>query len=247
MQLVTATAIAPPTPLSPEEVVVAPTMAAKALSLRHLTSPISEAVTVPLQCLVMDTGALVTCVSAEDGGTADNTVFRSRALQVAPLGTAYDAAQNRISYYRVRTTAPAVSGMRTVLVNEVLSPSDYGPTTPPRAVVAAGMIKTEPAAVDNTGRNGYPPSALRAGAQARVTVTCRVLSDRSLLCRDPRIADLTVKYGLDERDRELLTSVFGRATLVRLAQAHARAQTDAGEDSVGLEGPVTIIWRIPNL
>ena len=220
----------------------APTAAARALSVEGVAPLPTRPAAVTLQCLARDDGAIGDCIEAGDGGTRDPRLFHAR---VTALSQTTDpllrAARERTAFYRL-PPARHRRETRSVVIRERVSATDAAPTTP-AVPVAQGELSTDPAgAVDPCPF--YPSAALRAGVQTRVAVTCRVLADRSLLCRDPTV-DLPPITGDRPMWRDpAFDGAFARATRRAFAAFRVRSTLTSGGDSLGREGRWAMNWRL---
>lgn len=248
LQAAIASVIAPPVSLDPSAIRIAPTTAARALSMAAVDQLPPTPVTVTLQCLVDADGRLADCIPADDGGTGDIAVFRQRlfaGVERAKADPILAAALARTPFYRVRLSHVVNKATTSVLVREVVSAADRPPPDASRGTIGKGELRIDPDPAVSISAF-YPPAALRAGAQTRVTATCRVLGDHSLLCRDPQVdlppivGDLLPLWRIPALDPD-----FGRATVRAFATMRAQPQTASGEDSIGHEVLPSIAWRLP--
>jgi hypothetical protein len=246
-QAITSSAILPPVPLTPSVIRVAPTAAARALSVAALDDLPVAPRWVALQCLVGSDGALMDCVPADAGGTADLKVFRQRLAARRDRSIAdpmVAAALARMPFYRILSPRAPGKATPSVLISESISLADRAPPTAPRGKIVEGGLRVD-FAPGVSSAEFYPPAALRAGAQTRVTATCRVLGDHSLLCHGAEV-DLPPRAGdpplwrVPAHDAD-----FARATLRVFATMRAQPRTVSGEDSVGRDVPLSMNWQLP--
>ena len=264
VQALVADAITPPQVLEASMIQATPSAAARAISVETVPRLPTRPVTVTVECLVRTSGVLGDCIPAEDGGTGDLKAFRQRlsaTVRGAPTDPVLAAAMARTRFYRVRPLGPAKEPAngptnqnvyRSVLIRITVSPADKAPNSPAIARLASGDLMIDPASVADVA-SFYPPAARRADARTRITATCRVLTDRSLYCRDPRV-DLTETPGTpltgSRTGSQTVTmpdfdAAFGRATIQAFATMRAQARTASGEDSVGREAPFSLRWQLP--
>jgi hypothetical protein len=232
-------------PLTPEAVQASPTAAARAVTADALPD-MPGPVTVTLQCMVEPNGGLSECIPADDGGTRDAATHLQRfyaAMERAKADPVLAAALTRMRFYRVRSNPGTGKPRASVLVREVVSPADRAPQTPAVGAIPRGGVKLNFEPTMNMG-DFYPPDATRSETRARVSATCRILGDLSLLCRNPEV-DLQPTEEVGAEQRPGMVEGFGRSTLRVLASMRADPRTATGEDSVGRELPVTIVWHLP--
>lgn len=247
LQAFTVSAITPPVPLASTATRVAPTAAARALSVAALDRLPPAPVTVALQCLASEEGQLTDCIAADGGGTSNLAVYRQRLFALPARAKAdpiLAAALARIPFYRVQPTRASGKATVSVLVREVVSAADQAPRGAPRGTVAKGGLGVDPEPAMTIGAF-YPPAALRAGAQTRVTANCRVLGDRSLFCREPQVDLLSTSGDPPLWRVPALDPSFAQATVRVFATMRAQSRTVSGEDSAGCEVPLTIVWQLP--
>jgi len=82
----------------------------------------------------------------------------------------------------------------------------------------------------------YPPRALAAGIEVRMTAMCRVLPDRTLFCRDARPASA------DSRLDPAMTRDFALATYQVIGAVRLMPLTKSGEPVVGREVEMRIAF-----
>ncbi len=247
VQALVANAITPPLLLDTSMMQAMPTAAARAISVENSTSLSLEPVTVTIECLVRTSGILGDCIPAQDGGTADLKTFNRRlfaTIRGGPIDPAVTAALARARFYRVRPMAPARHADRSVLIRMTVSSADKAPNSPSIARLAKGGLKIDPSSVTDVS-SFYPPAARRADARTRITATCRVLTDRSLYCRDPHVDLLDSPGAPRDASMPAFDADFGRATIQAFATMRADAHTASGEDSVGREAPLSLSWQLP--
>lgn len=247
LQALTASAISPPVMLTPETTQVSPTAAARALSAEQIGQAPATPVSVTLQCIVGPDGRLGDCIPANDGGTDNIATYRERLLSVAGQARAepiLNAALARTAFYRVRPSPGSGKRVATVLVREIVSSADKAPSDKPIGTIAKGGLEINPDPLLPSGWF-YPSAALRAGAQTRVSATCRVLGDLSLFCHDPKVDLPPVAGDLPMWRMPEFDQSFDQATLRAYAAMRAKPRTATGEDSVGREVSVATNWRLP--
>ena len=239
LQAAAAQMIAPPVPMADASPVRRPSATERALSLDGSAAPV-QPVAIRLQCLVWPNGSVGGCIRAEGGGTRDLTAFRARIeVEAAAKDPWLRAASRRAAYYRL----PAVTsdGFRSVLIDETIAAADVPPLAGGKGLVPQRALAAAPVGADISAY--YPALPMRAGVEADMTATCRVMPDRSLWCRDARaLTPLGVTPGWVETE---IADAFRRATLNALASYRARPTLPSGENSVGHEAQMVIRWRLP--
>lgn len=238
--------IAAPIPIERAGLEERPSLAARALSVVGMTDLSTTPVTVTLQCLVLANGRMGDCVPAADGGTVDPARFWPRVEQTARTSSPLlRAALARTAFYRVRLARAAASAWRSVLIREVVSAADAGPSRPATETVDQTALRVVGGDMPDLAFF-YPVDARRAGAQTRVAATCRVLGDHSLWCRDPR-TELVELPGPPPAWRDpAFDAAFARATLRAFAALKVRDTLAGGRDSVGREARVGLRWVLPD-
>lgn len=113
---------------------------------------------------------------------------------------------------------------------------------PPEAFVPQRELVIENASGADI-RRFYPLAALKAGAQTRVTATCRVTRDRRLACRDA-VIDLPVVTGPKAWLQPEFDPLFTQATIALLATFKVAARLRSGGDSVGREARMSVNWAL---
>lgn len=247
LDVITARAITAPIALAPEAIEAAPTAAARALSVETLSHLPSQPVSVDLQCVAGDDGRLAYCIPADDGGASNIQIYRQRFFSVGErekYDPIFAAALARMEFYRIRPFPHSGDAPPTVLVREVVSAADKASSAAPLGTIVKGGVEIEPDPLF-TFDSFYPASALRAEAQARVSATCRVLDDRSLFCRDPKVDPQQAGSDVPLSRASEFDVLFQNATLRVFAAMHVKVQTRAGERSIGREVPFAINWRSP--
>jgi hypothetical protein len=103
----------------------------------------------------------------------------------------------RAAFERVRALRVQVEGIarpedrKLMLFTETVSAADALPPLPPAEQVKASEVTFEDSPAAAAMDRLFPETALRNEEWATVTVLCRVLADRSLLCRDGEVAPLS--------------------------------------------------------
>lgn len=236
-------AIAAPEPVTAAILVSTPTAAARALSVAGATLPATP-VSFTFQCLVLRGERPGNCIDAKDGVVLNQKAFWLRMdtlRQAAATDPLLRAALAKTAFYRLRP-APDGKRARSVLIHETVSLAD----APPSGRAAAMVDKTELAITGLDLSRFYPPVALRAGAQTRVTATCRVLADYSLWCRDARADLLPMPDDQPMWRAPALDPTFARATVQALSTAKVRPTLSSGGTSVGREARITVNWTLPS-
>lgn len=248
LQASLALAFALPVPLVPGITETSPTAAVRALTVAEITKLPSAPAIHTLQCWVQGGGELHMCALADDGGTTDFAVLHQRNLATIDKAKAdpiLAAALARMPFYRVRLSSKSKTELATVLVQEKVSAADQAPRDAPIGTIPKDGVELEPKPMSIVA-GLYPDVARRTELEARVTAMCRVLSDRSLLCREP-IVELTnpnPKIGQQSVDRYKRS--FAHSTLKAFAAMRAKPKTKLGEGSVGREVPIAINWTLQN-
>jgi len=246
LQAIAATQIKPPVMLKSEAIQVSPTAAARALTADALEE-MSAPVTVTLQCIVSADGSLVDCIPADDGGTDDPAIYLQRLYATGERAKAdpvLAAALSRTIFYRVRADRNSSKAQVSVLVREVISPTDRAPNNAPRGAIPRGGVKINPEPSLKIDKF-YPAAARRNGAQTRVSATCLILDGLSLFCRKPEVYLPGIATEAPMWRQPAFDDAFGNATLRVLASMRAESRTATGEDSIGRELPVSINWQLP--
>lgn len=235
--------IAAPEQVTAASVIATPTDAARALSVAGVTLPAAP-VSYTFQCMVLRGDMPGNCIDAKDGIVLDQKIFWQRIeklLQAVDTDPLLRAARAKTAFYRLRP-APYGKRIRSVLIHETVSRADAPPSARAGAMVdSKDLVITELDVSDF-----YPPAALRAGAQTRVTATCRVLADHSLLCRDAEVALPPVAADPPLWRVPRLDPEFARATVQALSTAKVRPTLSSGGNSVGREARFTVNWKLPN-
>ena len=184
------------------------------------------------------------CIDAKDGVVLDQKAFWPRIenlRQAAETDPLLRAARAKTAFYRLRP-APFGKKIRSVLIRETVSLAD----APPSERAGMGVDQKELAITEINVSAFYPPVALRAHAQTRVTATCRVLVDYSLLCRNAHVDLLPVVGDQPSSRAPTLDPMFMRATVRALSTAKVRPTLTSGGSSIGREAQFTVNWTLPN-
>lgn len=238
-----ANTMAVPEQVTAASVVATPTAAARALAVAGVTLPATPA-SFTFQCLVLRGNMPGNCIDAKEGVVLDQKAFWPRienlqqATETDPL---LRAARLKTAFYRLRP-APFGKKIRSVLIRETVSLAD----APPSERAGVRVDQKELAITEFDISDFYPPAALRAGAQTRVTATCRVLADYSLLCRNAQVDLVPVAGDQPSSRAPTLDPMFMRATVRALSTAKVRPTLTSGGSSIGREAEFTVNWTLPN-
>lgn len=241
-----ALAFAPPVPLVPGMTETSPTAAVRALTVSELDKLPSAPATHTLQCWVQGGGELHMCALADDGGTSDFAVLHQRniaTLDKAKADPTLAAAMARMPFYRVRLSSKSNKELASVLVQEKISAADQAPQEAPIGTIEKDGVELDPKPMSIVA-GLYPDLARRIGLEARVTATCRVLSDRSLLCRDPIVEITNPNPRMTQQSIDRYERVFAVSTLKAFAAMRAQKKTKLGEESRGRDVPLAINWTL---
>ena len=211
---------------------ITPTAAVRALSMQGVTPP-AAAVTFTFVCSVLPNLAPANCI---DTATEANTESREALSRAAKI---------RTDFYRLAPNNYRQDSTRTVLVREIVSAADVGPVDAAVDTVEVSQLRFSEGTTFDP-KTFYPVAALRTRSQSRVAVTCRVLADQSLLCRNPQtdlpgLADPPPAWRQPSLDAD-----FGLATILAFATMRVSPELADGRASVGHEARLRMRWVLPD-
>jgi len=205
-------------------------------------------VTVRLQCTVeTDTGAPTSCIPLENGAKPvtsraelkrRETAWESGAAAASPAVT---AAIQRVQFTRIRPTTAAgkPDTPLQMLFTETVSAGDVIKLGAPTGTIATGDVEMDERPDGDILIAYYPAQALRAGIQARITASCRVMPDRKLFCHDAELIspDAAITPEIAGQFRNATYQVFDAVRLAPLSKT--------GDPVVGRDVDMRISFVLP--
>lgn len=242
-----------PTPmLADEKSIALPVSAAvKSATIKELSTPIARPVRFTLLCSVLIArGRPLNCIQAEDPlpGTWDAFENKAFALALRQSGPTADpvlkVALDRIHEMRVHVPPGQASSGKTLMTFvETGSPDDAIPDPAPAETLSQRDVVIERGADGEMLANLYPEIAIRNGILAKVVVTCRVIENRHLICRDGSVSTVN-------RHGDPVTNGMGRdfrlASYQVVSTIVLGPKTKDGRDAVGRDVTMAINWSLPS-
>ncbi|MES2445035.1 MAG: hypothetical protein V4574_19590 [Pseudomonadota bacterium] len=219
-------------------ILYAPSRSLRSASAAAAAGLPASPVTVRLQCTVAtDTGTPESCIPLDAGAKPVTSraelarraaAWESGAASAAPAVT---VALQRVMLTRIRPTAEA--GKPPVPV-QMLFTETVGASDVVKLGASSGTIESRDLEMDERPDAAvleayYPAAALRAGIQARIRATCRVMPDRKLFCRDAELVspDAAITPAIAAEFRNATYQVFDA---VRLAPLSKKGDPVVGRD-----------------
>lgn len=238
----------PPVKADSTNILYAPSRSLRSASAAVAGVPAAP-VTVRLQCTVeTDSGAPTSCVPLENGAKPvtsraelkrRETAWESGAAAAAPAVT---VALQRVRFTRVRPTA-AVGTPGTpvqMIFAETVGAGDVVRLGAPTGVIASSDMEMDERPDGAILTAYYPAQALRAGIQARIKASCRVMPDRKLFCHDAELVnpDAAITPDIAAEFRNATYQVFDAVRLAPLSKT--------GDPVVGRDVDMRISFVLPN-
>ncbi len=249
-----------PEPVAASELIMDAGEAVRAVTWDTLDNPPSEPQQIRMACLVVPTiGVPGSCVPASlltpGQTTTDWLELAEQAEEAARLAPPEQfalqaVAQGRIATMRLKRR-PSAGAIFEIRVFEItVSPEDSRPPFVAGEAMLLGDVGLA-RQIDGTLLGTlYPPFALRYELTSKVTITCRIKKDRSLLCRDPGVVQLDqdiparLPSPLDD-----LTLFLKRDFLFATYQAASTVEVNAkdkyGRDVIGRDVIFALTWQLP--
>jgi len=160
------------------------------------------------------------------------------ALEEPGGDSAIRAGYERVEALRVRIgPAPQDRDRKLMLFTQVVAATDGLPPFAPAETLPERDVAFEDTEAGFTTSRLYPETALRNDDRATVSATCRVLADRSLLCRDAEVSPLS---RAPPRAARLFVLATYQLTSVRKIAPLSRD----GRPVAGRDVRLTISWRL---
>jgi len=216
--------------ITPERILIGPGPALRASSLVGAPPLPGEGVAVGLMCLTNWSGSLEHCrANGEPSPWAEFALKRMRGYRIDVGGLRLGPVSDRPVSISVRLLP---SEQRNLLLS--------GDTHPDASQLVYEALPPEPE------RGGFYPSfAIRAGIEPNVSLTCRVLDDRSLFCPEGRVTAGLPEQRPEVRARQEELFVF--AAQQRMGQLQAAPLLKDGRPSSGYQFRTVIAFRLPEL
>ncbi len=235
--------LADPVPVTAEMIQYAPSRALISATASGVAGLPATPVAVRLECLVdAHIGDIHSCIPLTGAArpAATRAEFDKRAAAWTPTPIE-KVALERTRFTRVRPTAttphdPAKPELLPMVFTQNVSAGDAVTLGAPSATMEARDVEYDERPDGALLGTYYPPRALAAGIEVRMTATCRVEPDRTLFCRNARPATA------DSRLDAAMTRDFALATYQVMAAVRLLPLTKSGDPVVGREVEMRIAF-----
>ncbi|MCW3846468.1 hypothetical protein OF829_04400 [Sphingomonas sp. LB-2] len=235
--------LAEPVAVAPSQIRYAPSRALVSATAEGVAGLPAAPVSISFECLVdAHFGEAQHCIAlggaAKPAATRAEFDRRAAAWKPTPIE---GIALERIRATRLNplTDAPYDAAhpiLIPMLFTQTVSVGDVVKLGPPTAVMEARDVEYDERPDGVLLTSYYPPRALAAGIEVRMTATCRVQPDRTLFCRNARPASP------DSRIDAPMAREFALATYQVLAAVRLMPLTKAGDPVVGREVEMRIAF-----